>query len=740
VSIPSVDRIVVATKLHIPAARPGQVHRRALIDQLEDASDAALLLVAAAPGSGKSTLLGDWCASSRSRDFAWLSLDVEDGDPVQFWTCVIEALRRIRPGIGAQARAALEAPGTSLTASVLPALVNELADVDGSIALILDDYHLIADGDVHRSMAWLLEHRPPAMQIVVATRSDPPFPLARLRARGQLLELRATDLRFSDDEAEGLLNGALGLGLQRDDVARLQSRTEGWAAGLQLAGLSLRGRPDPREFIESFAGDDRQIVDYLGAEVLDTQPDELRRFMRRTSILARMSAPLCEAVTGEAGSATRLSELERANLFVVPLDANRRWYRYHHLFADLLRHDLELSEHDAVAELHRRAAAWFRADGDIAEAIHHALTGGDDDQASELVAAHWSEFFNRGRLATVSRWLAALPPDRVAGDSRLWLARVWTSMDRGRLDEVAPLLELDGSTTGDAEDLGSWVEVLRALHRFKAGDVGGAEADARRAISRDREPPAFRRTVAVCVLGIAEHWRGDLVAARATLASAQAQAHADENGLAALYATGYLALGALDLGELRAADDALDESTALIEREAGLGEHFVAAVTHLAAGRRRLVGGDAEAAAPDLERAVELAQRGASVVEQAAALVSMADARRALGDTAAARSLLDDARELVTECVDPGRVAGLLATAERPLARAGSAQPLAGELSERELAVLRLLPTGLSQREIGSTLYVSLNTVKSHTRRIFGKLEVGGREEAVRRARELGLL
>src|SRR4051794_17456056 len=647
-------RVVVSTKLHVPAARPGHVRRQALIDLLEAEDMAQLVLVAAPPGSGKTTLLAEWAAVSRSHEFAWLSLDSGDDDPVQFWTGVIEALRTARPGVGAEALAALQAPGTNVRAAVLPPLIEALVAKPGDpLVLVLDDYHLADDGQVHEAVVYLLEHLPRDVRLALTTRSDPPFPLGRMRARGQLLEIRAANLRFSDSEAAGLLNGALGLSLADEQIARLQLRTEGWAAGLQLAGLSLRGRSGPDAFIEAFAGDDRQLVDYLGAEVLDSQSPQRRSFLRRTAILERMCAPLCEVLTADADAAGTLAAIERENLFVIALDSTRRWYRYHHLFGDLLRHDLEAAEPGIVAELHGRAAAWFADQGIAADAIHHAMLAGESGLAAELVATNWSSAFNRGRHITVARWLAQLPPEAIAADSRLWLASVWTSMDRGRIDEVEPLLA-DGAAPAD--QAGAWLPVLRALHRFKVGDVGAA-----RAIQEEQGAPPFRRTVRLLVAGIAGYWNDDLAASGTALHEARSVAMADHNGLAALYSSGYLTLLALDLGDLRGAQSELDECNVLMRAEPGLDEHFVATAHYLAAGRLALLQGGHERAREQLERAVALARRGASVVELAAALLAEADAARAAGDSAVAAASRAEARALVDAAPDPGRLAASVA-------------------------------------------------------------------------------
>jgi LuxR family maltose regulon positive regulatory protein len=728
-------RVVVSTKLHIPAARPGHVRRQALIDLLEAEDMARLVLVAAPPGSGKTTLVADWAMFSRSQSFTWLSLDAGDGDPVQFWTGVIEALRAVRPDIGGEALAALEAPGTDVHDAVLPPLIDALAAAGGEpLVLVIDDYHLADDPQIHPAMVYLLEHLPEGLRIALTTRSDPPFPLGRMRARGQLLELRAADLRFTDTEAAGLLNGALGLSLADEQIARLQLRTEGWAAGLQLAGLSLRGQAVPDAFIEAFAGDDRQLVDYLGEEVLQTQAPERRAFLRRTAILERMCAPLCEALTGDADAAETLVEIERDNLFVVALDSTRRWYRYHHLFGELLRHDLEATEPELANDLHARAAAWFAEQGLAADAIHHAVAAGDTALAAELVATHWSDAFNRGRHITVARWLAELPADVVAADSRLWLARVWTSMDRGRVDEVEPLLAEHAAPATE------WLPVLRALHGFKVGDVGAAQSEVQRALRDEPDAPAFRRTVALIVSGVSAYWQDELTVADAALRAAAATAEPDRNGLAMLYSGGYLALLALDLGDLRGAQAELDTCAALVAAEPGLDEHFVATAHHLAAGRLALLQGGHGRASERLGRAVALARRGASVVELAAALLAQCDAARAAGEAELGGAARAEAGALLDAAPDPGRLGSRAALGLARRAPRSSLVAAPDELSERELAVLRLLPTELSQREIGDALYVSLNTVKSHTRRIFAKLGVSGREDAVRRARQLGLL
>ncbi|HEY2437528.1 MAG TPA: hypothetical protein VGH93_10115, partial [Solirubrobacteraceae bacterium] len=386
ISSPSATPVLAATKLHIPVLRPGHLPRATLVGALTAGVQSRVTLVAAAPGSGKTSLLSEWHADpGELRPFAWISLDAADNDPVRFWDGIFAALQTIAPEIGGSAQTALRSPGTTVTDQVLPLLINDLAELPEPVVIVLDDYHLIDNGEIHAAIELLVERLPSSAQLVISTRSDPPLPLSRLRARGQLTEVRGADLRFDVREAGAFLNEVVGLDLEADEIARLHERTEGWAAGLQLAGLSLRGREDHRQFIESFAGDDQQIVDYLGLEVLDSQSPELREFMIQSSVLDRLSGPLCSAVTGNPDSERLLRRLERENAFVVALDSKREWYRYHHLFGELLRHELERTRPGLVVELHRRASAWHREADAVHEAIEHAIAAGDFGDAIELI-------------------------------------------------------------------------------------------------------------------------------------------------------------------------------------------------------------------------------------------------------------------------------------------------------------------------------------------------------------------
>jgi LuxR family maltose regulon positive regulatory protein len=433
--------LVLASKLHPPAGRPGTVVRQALLDRLNESLSAKLAVVAAPAGWGKTSLLRDWRSADASSCTAWLSVDPGDNDPMRFWAHVIAALGTVSPGIGASSLQVLTAPGTKDAEAVLPPLINELARLPAQVTLVLDDFHLISNPNIVECLDFLVEHMPPTVRLVLASRADPALPLARLRARGQMTEIRADELRFTEAEAAELLNGTLGLALVPGDVRALHQRTEGWAAGLYLAGLSLRGRPDATTLIRAFAGTDRQIVDYLVTEVMDGQPAHVRSFLLRTSVLDRFCGPLCDAVTAGSGSQRILEDLERSNLFVVPLDTGRWWYRYHHLFAELLRHELDRAEPGLAPLLHRRASAWHRQHGSIAEAISHAISAADLADARELIAAHWNAYFNEGLAETVESWLNRLPSPLVAEDARLCLVRAFLARHLGRLDEVEPWVE-----------------------------------------------------------------------------------------------------------------------------------------------------------------------------------------------------------------------------------------------------------------------------------------------------------
>lgn len=742
---------LLATKIHAPQYRPNLLHRPELIKRLSTTPLPRLTLVDAPAGWGKTTLLAEWHATAEpDKQFAWLALDRADNDPVRFWTYVITALQTAKPDVGAKSLEMLRVAGVDPTEVALPALINELNDFTGVIVLVLDDLHLISNKDVHYQLGFLLDHAPLSLRLVIATRADPPLALARLRVAGELREIRARDLRFNADEATALLNELHALGLDRADVQRLWDRTEGWAAGLYLAALSLRGHPDVHRFVAEFAGDDRHIVDYLGSEVLGGQPDDVRSFLLETSILDRLCGPLCDAVTERTGSATLLEEIERSNLFLVPLDNTREWYRYHHLFATLLHHELAHDDPQRVALLHRRASAWHRRNGLIPDAIRHALAAGDISEATELIARYWSDVLNQGRLETVDGWLSELPEDVIQGDPRLCLARAGTSMTVGRRHEVDAWLDAaeaagaDQPGTAAGASVATEAAIYRAVHRYMIGDFSAAVAAARRAVGGFQpDDTSPWRAMAFAALGRALYWHGDSRGAASALQEAARHAQPPRNNLSVIGALGYLAVIHLEAGEDRQAETTAGTAIRMGDDQ-GLAEHWVTMIAHIASGRARLEHGDLAGAEALLERAVELARRGAGIVETAFSLAALAALRRRQGHGTDAAALLGQVRAAVERTPDPDSLARVLSRVDRhgkPTASpAAETHAPVEELSDRELSVLRLLGGSLTRREIGEALHVSPNTVKTHIQAIYRKLLVSSRGDAVARAREAGLL
>jgi LuxR family maltose regulon positive regulatory protein len=432
--------VLLATKIGIPRIRPDLLSRSHLIGRLEEATTRELVLVSTPAGFGKTTLLAGWAKSSES-PVAWLSLDGDDNDPARFWRYIVAAVDRVHKGIGEQALSLLNASAQPTPKAVVTAMVNELTARPGELVLVLDDCHLIESHAIHDSLAFLLENLPPGVHVVIASRREPPIPLARFRARGQLAELRAADLRFTLEEATALLHKVWEINLPEESIAALEARTEGWVTGLQLAALSLRGASDPARFIQGFTGSNRYILDYLTEEVLEQQPGDVRSFLLETSVLEQLSGPLCDGLTGRSDGQEMLEQLERANLFLVPLDEERHWYRYHHLFADLLLARLQSADPKRVSELHWKAATWFEAYELVGDAVRHALAAGEAMWAARLVEQHVEEVLRRGEGETLRGWLAALPQEVVRSRPRLALAQVIAAFNAGRLQAAEPLLE-----------------------------------------------------------------------------------------------------------------------------------------------------------------------------------------------------------------------------------------------------------------------------------------------------------
>src|SRR5215203_856667 len=606
---------LVSTKLRPSQARPKLVARPRLIESLAREPGRRLTLLSAPAGFGKTTLLNEWAKSHADGDsyVAWLSLDERDNDPTRFLSYLIAALRRTgEEGFGEGVLAALSSPEPPWMEAVLGTLINELADLPGEVDIILDDYHAIDSESVHRIVSFLLEHLPGSTHLVISSRIDPPLPLARLRARGQMTELHAADLRFTSEEAAAFLRDVMGLDLSADDVSALEGVTEGWIAALHLAALSMRERKDVSGFIRSFSGGHRDVFDFLAEEVLERQPEEVREFLLKTSVLERMGGPSCDAVTGRKDGQRMLEKLERENLFVVALDDERRWYRYHHLFRDFLRGRLMRERPDSAGELHLRASGWYEGNGHLAEAIEHALSAPDHERAARMIEEGVEGAVERGEGTTALRWLEALPTEAKRLRPRLFVEHAVALVITGRPDDAEPLLKEAERTaseaTEDGEDgrllLGFASAVRSWLARLR-GDAPEAVGLARRALSLLPDDEAPLHNYAAVRLGDALRAVGDLAAAD------EAYAEAAEIDRAARHPYGRLAGMVMharvraEQGRLREADEAFRRALRLLT-ERGFELSPAAGIAHIGMGALLYAHDDLDQAERALERGVEL--------------------------------------------------------------------------------------------------------------------------------------
>jgi LuxR family maltose regulon positive regulatory protein len=506
---------LLQTKLYVPPIRPGLVSRPRLIEQLNTGLHRKLTLISAPAGFGKTTLLSEWIAGSEPRmRVAWLSLDEGDNDPVRFLTYFVAALKTVETGIGDTAIAVLQSPQLLPNEPVVTALINEIAGCSDDLILMLDDYHLIDSQPVHYAVAFLLDHQPPNMHLVITSRADPPLPLSRLRGRGQLTELRAPDLRFAPDEAAAFLNQAMSLELSAQDLAALEARTEGWIVGLQMAALSMRGRDAKRiaGFIAALTGSHRYILDYLTDEVLLQQPEQVQTFLLQTSILNRMTGPLCDAVTGQGNGQQMLQQLDSSNLFVVPLDDDRRWYRYHHLFADFLRTGLD---QESQAALHLKAAHWFATQDLLPEGVEHALASGDLNEAARLIALAAEGAVRTASFETLLCWLNALPDEMVRASFELATYKgilLYLTRHYGEAAKYADAAERNLPPDAPLPSRGRQ-QSLRAMLAVSSDAPDSAVQLAKQALHCLGDGDAFFRSLMLNTLGQISYWQGDTAAA-----------------------------------------------------------------------------------------------------------------------------------------------------------------------------------------------------------------------------------
>lgn len=661
----SLEDPLLATKLHIPPVRPNLVTRPRLIERLNEGARGKLTLISAQAGFGKTTLLSEWSFQCRL-PVMWVSLDEGDNDLTRFLAYFVATLENLQSGISEDVLEPLRSPRPPPIESVLTMLINEVAEIPNDFALVLDDYHLIEAQPVHEALAFLLDHLPPQMHLVMASRIDPPLPLARLLARAHLTKLSVADLRFTPEEAVGFLNETMGLDLSTEDIAVLEERTEGWIAGLQLAALSMQGGEDIPGFIAAFTGNHRYILDYLAEEVLRKQPENVQGFLLRTAVLERLSGPLCDTVTGRNDGQAMLEKLERANLFLVSLDDERCWFRYHHLFSEFLIKTLLQTRPELVPELHRRACDWFEREGWAAEAVSHALAAGDSERAANLVESIARATLRRGELSKLRGWLEGLPEDLVCTRPRLCLFYAWYFLATGQLDDVEPYLskaelELDAGSDGriSAPKEGSgelnekYREILAEATTIRAA-VAGLRGEASRAIDLARratdlltEGNQFLRCIITASQGFAHRVSGDVVAASQAFAECAALSRSVGATYVALLAFKNLAELRMVQGRLRVAADVCQQA---LDLAAERGRRLPAAsAAHVGMGELLREWNQLDAATRHLEEGIELGEKGGNVDVVIDGYVVLARTRYALGDEAGATDMLQGAKRLAQQ-------------------------------------------------------------------------------------------
>ena len=657
--------VLLATKLHVPGSRAGLVARPRLTERLDEGLERGLVLVCAPAGYGKTVLLADWARRSQY-PAGWLSLDAGDNDPARFWRHTLGALDRARPGVADRMRPLLGPPAPASFEPLVTALINELAvpSDDRELLLVLDDYHMIGAQEVHASVDFLLDHRPDNLQLIVASRSDPPLALARLRALGQLAEVRAAELRFTAGEAAALLRQVADVpepALPDAAAAALTARTEGWAAGLQLAGLSLRGQADVTGFVAKFTGSHRYILDYLAEEVLERQDEQVRTFLLETSVLERLSGPLCNAVTGNTGSQALLEQVEREGLFLVPLDEVRGWWRYHHLFADLLRARLE-QQPGRAEQLHCNAATWYAEHGLADDAIRHAAAAGEMTWAARLIEQHFDElFYLRGEGATVQRWLSALPDDLVRSRPRLLLAQAQlAAATSGRVEAAEQLLDAAERASASAADepfeptadragsllanIAAGIALQRSYLAALRGNAEGTAAFASQTLAELSEGEQMLSSIARCNLAIAEWLRGRLADAERAFVSGIAGWRAASQYTVAAWGCYHLGQVQRAQGRLVAAARTCQQALDAITAPAG-SPLPTAGPAYVGLGEVAYQRNELDTAFRHASEGIALCRQFADLRALAAGLATLAWIRQASGDPAGAREAIGEARQ-----------------------------------------------------------------------------------------------
>lgn len=755
------DYSILRTKLFIPSVSPNIIHRHHLLERLTTGFDAGknMTLVSAPAGYGKSTLLTEWVTAYKGR-VAWLSLDERDNTPLRFWIYLVTALETVSKSFGRDMLQILESAQDFDSNRFLTALVNEVSTFEQSAILVLDDFHVISNSDIHAGMHFLLEHLSPSLHLVIATRTDPPLPLSRLRVRGQLTEIRIADLRFDVEEASSFLNDLMKLELAESDIRALETRTEGWIAGLQLAALSMQGRDDTQAFIRNFTGSQHFVLEYLVEEVLQRQPESLQKFLLETCILQRMSAPLCNAITGSTESAEMLADLRRRNLFVIPLDGEHYWFRYHHLFAEFLKSHLERTLPDNLPALHRRAAEWFQSNNYAEDALRHAFAIPDYPYASRLMVDNWRRIYHQGRLNTAVDWLDSLPPDFIRQSPPLSVAYCWTLFVRGDYDRIEAYLDEITQTFEQMAGAGQLpkdhpeyniilqqVILLRAVVMRHHGDVHTALKEIEQLLPTieglrqmlGEVVADMGYTACYSQMGYTYVAASDLERAADTLGRVSPHARKCGNILALAHTTIELARISLLLGRLEQAEKICRDELSLTG-QAAYADYPAFCLVHLGLAnvlREKKVWDEAE---QHLRQGLETAQKSGHQYYLAQGYLIAARLHHAQGKTDQAQEDMRKA-EQIAEAIHNRFLNDALAQTRQALKpKAASSQPLIEPLSEREREVLSLICAGKSNQEIADELFIALDTVKRHANNIYGKLSVKRRAQAILEARRLGLV
>ena len=738
--VPSALR-VIEPKLMLPRVHAWTLRRARLLELLDDVDGAALTLLDATVGYGKTTLLRSWCAE-RPEPVIWMTLDARDDDPARLWTHLATGVERLGNGLAQRALTSLGVRGAPVETAV-DELMNGLVAYGRPVAIVLDDLHAVGSERSLRSIAHAIKRLPANARLLAATRSDPAISVARLRVRGALTEIRARELAFTVDETRELMVRE-GIALSGESVELLVERTEGWPAGLYLAALWLHDLDDPDKGLRAFAGSARQVAEYLTDEVLTVLDPETRDFLVRTSVLDRLTPELCDAVLGREDSAAVLAELARSNMFLVALDAEGKRYRYHHLFGELLRLELE---HEEARTLRRRAAAWCLANGLVEDAIEYAAAAGDAETVAEVLVEHDRELVWAGRIRQFLRWVRWLPSEQLIEHPSLPAAgAVAASLVAAPEVEIEQLLAAAERTRQERpERWSSYAEAIVEATRANAidrGDVGAAVSHARRALAATRQGADVLTVGVLAALAQTLFFAGELDEARRVALQSAERPDAPD------VPDGYV--GSLGLLALIDAEQERSESAQAWARQAisfarkrFQADSWIASLAHLGLALASIATGHLDEAEREALRGERLRRSPQPTVGHAHALLVLAQVRIARAKLARAASDLRHAQRSIAGLPDPGRLPAIAASVERDLnlTRAkGEECHLVEEPSAAELAVLRYLATGLSQREIGVRLYISMNTVKTHIRELYRKLDVTSRADAVVRAEALGLL